>query len=62
STSAAPAAPHAHGALAHTGADHTLQTVAAGAALVLGGVVLRRRRRPQTASATPVSSTIPESP
>ncbi|MEU3854752.1 chaplin [Streptomyces sp. NPDC029554] len=36
----------ARGALAHTGADHTLQTVAAGAALVLGGVVLRRRFRP----------------
>ncbi|MDQ1013893.1 chaplin [Streptomyces afghaniensis] len=54
--------PHVHGALAHTGTDHTLQTVAAGAALVLGGVVLRRRRCPQTASATPVSSTIPESP
>ncbi|MDQ0753617.1 LPXTG-motif cell wall-anchored protein [Streptomyces africanus] len=56
------AAPQVHGALAHTGTDHTLQTVAAGAALVFGGVVLRRRRRPQTASATPVSSTIPESP
>ncbi|OXS36640.1 chaplin [Streptomyces sp. XY006] len=36
----------ARGALAHTGTDHTLQTVAAGAALVLGGVVLRRRFRP----------------
>jgi hypothetical protein len=34
------------GALAHTGTDHTLQTVAASAALVLGGVVLRRRFRP----------------
>ncbi|MGC5040018.1 MULTISPECIES: chaplin [unclassified Streptomyces] len=36
----------ARGALAHTGADHTLHTVAASAALVLGGVVLRRRLRP----------------
>lgn len=36
----------ARGALAHTGTDHTLQTVAASAALVLGGVVLRRRFRP----------------
>ncbi|MGV9497997.1 chaplin [Streptomyces sp. NPDC003642] len=39
-------AQQAQGALAHTGTDHTLQTVAAGAALVLGGVVLRRRFRP----------------
>ncbi|MFI8891587.1 chaplin [Streptomyces paradoxus] len=38
--------PHATGALAHTGTDHTLQAVAAGAALVAGGVVLRRRFRP----------------
>ncbi|MEU0248252.1 chaplin [Streptomyces sp. NPDC006235] len=35
-------------ALAHTGTDHTLQAVAASAALVLGGVVLRRRFRPGT--------------
>ncbi|EPJ42781.1 hypothetical protein STAFG_0162 [Streptomyces afghaniensis 772] len=40
--------PHAAGALAHTGTDHTLQAVAASAALVLGGVVLRRRFRPGT--------------
>ncbi|MGW0613201.1 chaplin [Streptomyces sp. NPDC002788] len=40
------AVPHATGALAHTGTDHTLQAVAASAALVLGGVVLRRRLRP----------------
>ncbi|MFJ4277227.1 chaplin [Streptomyces massasporeus] len=39
-------APHARGALAHTGTDHTLQALAAGAALVAGGVVLRRRFRP----------------
>ncbi|GGX35034.1 hypothetical protein GCM10010383_76550 [Streptomyces lomondensis] len=43
-------APHtpqqAQGALAHTGTDHTLPAVAASAALVLGGVVLRRRFRP----------------
>ncbi|MGX5207497.1 chaplin [Streptomyces violaceus] len=39
-------APQATGALAHTGSDHTLPTVAASAALVLGGVVLRRRVRP----------------
>ncbi|MYS90779.1 MULTISPECIES: chaplin [Streptomyces] len=45
---AAHTAPHATGALAHTGADHALQTVAASAALVLGGVVLRRRFRPGT--------------
>ncbi|MFC8146275.1 chaplin [Streptomyces paradoxus] len=38
--------PHATGALAHTGTDHTLQAVAASAALVAGGVVLRRRFRP----------------
>ncbi|MFF5958517.1 chaplin [Streptomyces luteogriseus] len=38
--------PHARGALAHTGTDHTLQAVAASAALVAGGVVLRRRYRP----------------
>ncbi|MET9392987.1 chaplin [Streptomyces sp. NPDC006624] len=37
--------PRAQGALAHTGADHALQSVAASAALVLGGVVLRRRLR-----------------
>ncbi|MFE7902518.1 chaplin [Streptomyces sp. NPDC057424] len=37
---------HATGALAHTGMDHTLQAVAASAALVAGGVVLRRRFRP----------------
>ncbi|WP_298561838.1 LPXTG cell wall anchor domain-containing protein [Streptomyces luteogriseus] len=30
----------------HTGADHTLQAVAASVALVAGGVVLRRRFRP----------------
>lgn len=42
------AAPHAPGALAHTGTDHALQAVAASAALVLGGVVLRRRFRPGT--------------
>ncbi|MEV7081141.1 chaplin [Streptomyces sp. NPDC093516] len=36
----------ARGSLAHTGTDHVLQTVAASAALVLGGVVLRRRFRP----------------
>ncbi|WP_051814710.1 chaplin [Streptomyces iakyrus] len=38
--------PHATGALAHTGTEHTLQAVAASAALVAGGVVLRRRFRP----------------
>ncbi|MFF7891972.1 chaplin [Streptomyces sp. NPDC007907] len=38
--------PHARGALAHTGTDHALQSVAASAALVAGGVVLRRRFRP----------------
>ncbi|MFJ7333219.1 chaplin family protein [Streptomyces sp. NPDC101110] len=38
--------PHARGDLAHTGADHALQAVAAAAALVAGGVVLRRRFRP----------------
>ncbi|MFF5842970.1 chaplin [Streptomyces massasporeus] len=38
--------PHARGALAHTGTDHTLQAIAASAALVAGGVVLRRRFRP----------------
>ncbi|MFI6369420.1 chaplin [Streptomyces sp. NPDC050546] len=38
--------PQATGALAHTGSDHTLPAVAASAALVLGGVVLRRRFRP----------------
>ncbi|MFD5481410.1 chaplin [Streptomyces hawaiiensis] len=44
---AAPHTPqHATGALAHTGTDHTLQAVAASAALVAGGVVLRRRFRP----------------
>ncbi|MFJ4569538.1 chaplin [Streptomyces caelestis] len=37
--------PRATGALAHTGTDHTLQAAAASAALVLGGVVLRRRFR-----------------
>ncbi|GGY33849.1 chaplin [Streptomyces djakartensis] len=42
----APHTPQATGTLAHTGADHTLQAVAASAALVLGGVVLRRRFRP----------------
>ncbi|MET9680548.1 chaplin [Streptomyces coeruleorubidus] len=41
-------APRATGALAHTGTDHTLQAVAASAALVAGGVVLRRRFRPGT--------------
>ncbi|MEU6181356.1 chaplin [Streptomyces coeruleorubidus] len=42
-------APRAAGALAHTGTDHTLQAVAASAALVAGGVVLLRRRfRPGT--------------
>lgn len=40
------AVPHATGALAHTGTDHTLQAVAASAALVAGGAVLRRRFRP----------------
>ncbi|MFF4983088.1 chaplin [Streptomyces sp. NPDC001046] len=40
------AAPRARAALAHTGTDHTLQTVAASAALLAGGVVLRRRFRP----------------
>lgn len=40
--------PHATGALAHTGTDHTLQAVAASAALIAGGVVLRRRFRPGT--------------
>ncbi|WDV49215.1 chaplin [Streptomyces coeruleorubidus] len=39
-------APRATGALAHTGTDHTLQAVSASAALVAGGVVLRRRFRP----------------
>ncbi|MEU4464180.1 chaplin [Streptomyces sp. NPDC024017] len=44
---APPTARHATtGALAHTGMDHTLQAVAASAALVAGGVVLRRRYRP----------------
>ncbi|MFI6807916.1 chaplin [Streptomyces luteogriseus] len=38
--------PHARGALAHTGTDHTLQAVAASVALLAGGVVLRRRLRP----------------
>ncbi|MFJ5998708.1 chaplin [Streptomyces sp. NPDC092370] len=38
--------PHARGAMAHTGTDHTLQAVAASTALVAGGVVLRRRFRP----------------
>lgn len=38
--------PRATGALAHTGTDHTLQAVAASAALVAGGIVLRRRFRP----------------
>ncbi|MFJ8596292.1 chaplin [Streptomyces sp. NPDC093598] len=38
--------PHATGALAHTGTDHTLQALAASAALVAGGVVLRRRFHP----------------
>ncbi|MER6716661.1 chaplin family protein [Streptomyces sp. NPDC000877] len=33
-------------ALAHTGTDHTLPAVAVSAALVAGGVVLRRRFRP----------------
>ncbi|MFF5978981.1 chaplin family protein [Streptomyces olindensis] len=37
---------HTRGALAHTGTDHTLPAVAASAALVIGGVVLRRRFRP----------------
>ncbi len=45
-----PAAPHpprqAQGALAHTGTDHTLPAVAVSAALLAGGVVLRRRFRP----------------
>ncbi|MDG9711237.1 chaplin [Streptomyces sp. DH10] len=41
------AAPRATGALAHTGTDHTLHAVAASAALVAGGVVLRRRFRPR---------------
>ncbi|MEG8275024.1 chaplin [Streptomyces sp. AHA2] len=40
------AVPHARAALAHTGTDHTLQALAASAALVAGGVVLRRRFRP----------------
>ncbi|MEV3973200.1 chaplin [Streptomyces sp. NPDC050698] len=40
--------PHARGALAHTGTDHTLQAVAASAALIAGGVVLRRRLRPRS--------------
>ncbi|WP_338775496.1 chaplin [Streptomyces sp. DG1A-41] len=40
------AGPRATGALAHTGTDHTLQAVAASAALVAGGIVLRRRFRP----------------
>ncbi|MEU0221357.1 chaplin, partial [Streptomyces sp. NPDC006265] len=38
--------PHARGALAYTGTGYTLQAVAASAALVAGGVVLRRRFRP----------------
>lgn len=38
--------PGATGVLAHTGTDHTLQAVAASAALVAGGIVLRRRFRP----------------
>ncbi|MFF6880563.1 chaplin [Streptomyces sp. NPDC012474] len=42
------AVPHATGALAHTGTDHTLQAVAASAALIAGGVVLRRRLRPSS--------------
>ncbi|MGW0495264.1 chaplin family protein [Streptomyces sp. NPDC003007] len=37
---------HARGALAHTGTHDALQAVAASAALVAGGVVLRRRFRP----------------
>ncbi|MEU6916699.1 chaplin [Streptomyces olindensis] len=37
---------HTRGALAHTGTDHTLPAVAASAALMIGGVVLRRRFRP----------------
>ncbi|MFH9011956.1 chaplin [Streptomyces sp. NPDC017943] len=40
------AAPHTRAALAHTGTDHALQTVAASAALLAGGVLLRRRFRP----------------
>ncbi|MFF7487087.1 chaplin [Streptomyces luteogriseus] len=43
---AAHTAPLARGALAHTGTDHTLRAVAASAALVAGGVALRRRFRP----------------
>ncbi|MFD8235481.1 chaplin [Streptomyces sp. NPDC059696] len=38
--------PHARGALAHTGTERALQSVAASAALVAGGLVLRRRFRP----------------
>ncbi|MGA5895810.1 chaplin [Streptomyces venetus] len=41
----APHTPRHTEALAHTGADHTLPAVAASAALVLGGVALRRRFR-----------------
>ncbi|MFE6372957.1 chaplin [Streptomyces sp. NPDC057838] len=41
-----PAPQQARSSLAHTGTDHTLQTVAASAALLLGGVVMRRRFRP----------------
>ncbi|MFE6409247.1 chaplin [Streptomyces sp. NPDC057837] len=41
-----PAPQQARGSLAHTGTDHTLPTVAASAALLLGGVVMRRRFRP----------------
>ena len=41
--------PHVTGALAHTGTDHTLQAIAASAALVAGGVVLCRRFRPGAA-------------
>ncbi|GAB2727709.1 chaplin [Streptomyces bullii] len=39
--------PRATGSLAHTGADHTLPVLGASAALVAGGVVLRRRFRPR---------------
>lgn len=39
-------APQTTGALAETGADHTLPVVATGAALFLGGVALYRRFRP----------------
>ncbi|MFH8221863.1 chaplin [Streptomyces sp. NPDC018057] len=50
-THPAPAAavPHTEVSLAHTGADHTMPAVAAGAALVLGGTVLYRRFRPGAA-------------